>query len=213
MRPSRSSVCVLVSGGLDSCVLLAELTRGYRRVYPLFIRQGFVWEPAELRSLRRFLRAARLPVEPLTVLELPAGDLYGRHWSTTGRAVPGARTRDEAVYLPGRNWMLLSKAAVFCALRGIPVIAVGTLGQNPFADATPQFFRQVARAAGRALGCRLRVVAPFRRLSKVAVVRRGRGLPLRWTFSCVAPRADRVCGRCNKCAERARALRAAGVVL
>lgn len=204
----KSSVCALVSGGLDSCVLVAELAKTYRRVYPVFIRQGLVWERTELRHLRRYLRAlhaSRSTLHALTVLFLPAGDLYGNHWSVTGRRVPGAKTRDEAVYLPGRNLMLLSKTAVFCELNKIPVIAVGSLGHNPFPDATPKFFRDFARVSG------VRVIAPFRRLTKIQVVRRGRGWPLYLSFSCLAPQRGRHCGRCNKCAERQRAFCEAGV--
>lgn len=201
----KRSVCALVSGGLDSCVMLAELAKIYRQVHPVYVRQGLAWETAELRHLRRYLRA--IGVEPLTVLDLPVRDLYGNHWSTTGRHVPGAKTRDEAVYLPGRNLMLLSKAAVFCTMHKIPVIAVGSLGHNPFPDATPIFFRDFARLSG------VEVIAPFRRLTKAQVVRRGRHLPLHLSFSCLAPKRGRHCGHCNKCAERRRALRAAGVVL
>lgn len=211
MKP-RSAICALVSGGLDSCVLVAELAKEYRRVYPVYVRQGLIWERAELHHLRRYLRAVaaldkrgpRLPtaatIQPLTVLDMPARDLYGTHWSTTGRHVPGAKTRDEAVYLPGRNLMLLAKAAVFCELRKIPVIAVGSLGHNPFPDASPKFFREFGRLAG------VKVIAPFRSLTKKQVVRRGRGLPLHLSFSCIAPRRGRPCGQCNKCAERRRVL-------
>jgi len=190
----KRSVCALVSGGLDSCVLVAELAKTYRRVSPVYIRQGFSWERAELRHLR-----------DAVVLDFPISDVYGKHWSVTGRRVPGARTSDAAVYLPGRNLMLLSKAAVFCALHKIPVIAVGSLGHNPFPDATPEFFRDFARVSG------VKVIAPFRQLTKAQVIRRGRHLPLHKSFSCIAPKRGRHCGRCNKCAERQRAFREAGV--
>lgn len=198
-----ADVCVLVSGGLDSCVLVAELAKKYRRLHPVYIRQGLVWESTELRYLRRYLRAIHAPT--LTVLHSPVN--YGDHWSMTGRKVPDAQSRDETMYLPGRNLMLLAKAAVFCALHQIPVIAVGSLGHNPFPDATPAFFRRFARVAGQALNHRLTIIAPYRSFSKEQVIRRGRHLPLQLTFSCVAPRAGKPCGRCNKCAERERALR------
>jgi 7-cyano-7-deazaguanine synthase len=204
----KRSVCALVSGGLDSCVMLAALARRYRKVYPIFIRQGLVWEGAELAHLRRFLRAAKIPrVQSLTVLDLPVRELYGAHWSITGRRVPRATTPDEAVYLPGRNLLLLSKAAVFCKLHRIDAIAVGSLGHNPFPDATPKFFRDFARAAGEALDFRIKIIAPFRTLSKEQVVRRGHrlGLPLRLSFSCISPKNGLHCGRCNKCAERQQA--------
>lgn len=210
------SVCALVSGGLDSCVMNAELTRRYRRVNPVFIRQGLVWEEAELVYLRRFLHALTemhlmTAIQPLTILNLPTDDLYGNHWSTTGRKVPGSRTRDEAVYLPGRNLMLLSKAAVFCALHRIGTIAIGSLDHNPFPDATPKFFRDFSVAAGEALKTRPKIIAPFRKLSKEEVIRRGKALPLHLSFSCLSPRHGKHCGRCNKCAERKQAFRKAGV--
>jgi 7-cyano-7-deazaguanine synthase len=210
----KHSVCALVSGGLDSCVMLANLARRYREVHPLFIRQGLVWEPAELVHLRRFLRAAKIPrVQPLTVLALPVRDLYGAHWSTTGRKVPHATTPDEAVYLPGRNLMLLSKAAVFCAINRIDAIAIGSLGHNPFPDATPKFFRDFAAAAGQALDSHVKIVAPFRSLTKEEVVLHGHhlGLPIHLSFSCIAPRRGRHCSRCNKCAERQKAFVAAHI--
>lgn len=178
------------------------MAKTYGRVHPVFIRQGLVWERAELRHLRRYLRS--LGIGPLTILDLQVRDLYGKHWSTTGKLVPSARSRDEAVYLPGRNLMLLSKAAVFCGLHKIPVIAVGTLAGNPFPDATPEFFRDFARVSG------IKVIAPFRHLRKEQVVCRGRHLPLHLSFSCLAPRNGHHCGRCNKCAERIRALRGEG---
>jgi 7-cyano-7-deazaguanine synthase len=209
------SVCALVSGGLDSCVMLAELARSYRKVYPVFIRQGLVWERAELRHLRRYLRAsATINCEPLTILDLPVRDLYGNHWSTTGQRVPGAKTRDEAVCLPGRNLMLLSKAAVFCALHKIPVIAIGSLGHNPFPDATPKFFHDFSKAAGEALAFKVQIVTPFRQMTKTEVVCCGvrLDLPLHLSFSCLAPKRGRHCGQCNKCAERQRAFSDAGVV-
>lgn len=201
-------VCVLVSGGLDSCVLLAELARRYE-VYPLYVRHGLRWENAELAHLRRFLRAlpgSRVPLHQLTVLQLPARPLYGAHWSLGEKPVPGSRTRDQAVYLPGRNLLLLALASVFCGQRGIPTIAIGSLAGNPFTDATPRFFRRFARLAA------VRVIAPYRHLTKTEVIRRGRGLPLHLTFSCLNPQRGRPCRRCNKCAERRRAFRAAGLL-
>ena len=211
----KPAVCALVSGGLDSCAMLADLARHYRRIHPVFVREGLIWEAAELRALRRFRQALpaalRNVIAPPVVLALPVRDLYGQHWSTTGRRTPSAATPDQAVYLPGRNLLLLAKAAVFCATHRIPVIAIGSLGHNPFPDATPRFLRDFARTAGAALQHRLRIIAPFRRLTKMQVIRRHQQLPLHLTFSCIAPRAGRHCGRCNKCAERQCAIAGAGL--
>jgi 7-cyano-7-deazaguanine synthase len=208
----KSSICVLLSGGLDSCVLLAQMARTHRKVFPVYVRKGFKWEAAELFWLRKFLKRLDSPaIEPLHVITLPMDDVYTNHWSRTGRKVPNARTPDAAVYLPGRNLLLLAKTAVFCALRNIPTIALAPLNRNPFADASPDFFRHFQSLASGALGHPLRIVIPFRRLTKAQVIRRGKDLPLELTFSCIAPRGRKHCGKCNKCAERKRAFGQAGL--
>src|SRR5919109_305756 len=105
----RATCAVLVSGGLDSAVLLVERTASHSAVYPLFVESGFPWEGAELQHLKRFLDAIHSPpVQPLQVLSLPVTDLYGDHWSLTGRNVPDADSPDSAVFLPGRNVLLLA---------------------------------------------------------------------------------------------------------
>ena len=202
-------IAVLVSGGLDSAVLLAELVTAGRTVYPLYVRCGLPWEPAELDHLKRFLAAVAVPnLRPLHVLEAPARDLYGDHWSMTGRNVPGADTPDDAVYLPGRNVLLLTKAILWCHLHQVPAVALGTLASNPFPDATPEFIAALTRLTNEAVGGSVRVLRPYAGLSKSDVVRRGAGFPVQHTFSCLRPVDGQPCGACNKCEEWRQALAA-----
>jgi 7-cyano-7-deazaguanine synthase len=207
-----SPVAVLVSGGVDSAVLLAEVLREHGPVHPLYLRCGLRWETVELEHLRRFLGAIGGPrLAPLTVLEMPVADLYGTHWSTTGQGIPDADSPDEAVYLPGRNVLFLAKAMIWCHLHQVPALQLGILGANPFADATPAFFAAYQAAVNQAIGGVIEVRRPFAGLSKTQVLHRGCDLPLALTFSCIHPVAGRHCGRCNKCAERRRAFAAAGL--
>ena len=205
-------MAVLV-GGLDSAVLLAELSRRARRIVPLYIRFGLAWEEAEHASMLRFLDAVRLPVvAPLQVLELPITDLYGPHWSVTKRSVPDARSDDRSVELVGRNLLLLSKSMVFAALNSLGAIGLAITEANPFSDATPFFLNQLATLSRAAVGRPVRVLTPFRRLHKSDVIARGSGLPLHLTCSCIAPEGEIHCGACNKCAERQRGFWEAGVI-
>jgi 7-cyano-7-deazaguanine synthase len=135
------------------------------------------------------------------------GDVYRNHWSVTGRAVPDADTPDEAVYLPGRNALLIIKPAVWCRLNGIHELALAPLGSNPFADAGPPFFDAFQTALNTAVGGNLVITRPFAEMHKRDVMELGRHLPLELTFSCIAPVGRRHCGRCNKCAERRTAFR------
>ena len=213
---SERQAAVLVSGGIDSAVLAVDLLGRFGRVHPIYVRFGLRWEDTELAALRSFLeavRAGRPGLAWLTVLDEPIASIYGDHWSTDGRSdVPGYETPDEAVYLPGRNLLLAAKAGVWCRLRGIETLAFGTLRGNPFPDSTSAFFDQLQGTINRAVEGRLEILRPYERLSKREVLRRGAGLPLELTWSCLDPVGGRHCGACNKCAERQRAFREAGLV-
>lgn len=194
---------LLLSGGLDSSILLGRLLDEGRTVQPFHIRTDLSWGTAETLAVERYTAAfARPTLRPLVTLELPLADLYGRHWSVTGQAVPPADTPDEAVFLPGRNALLLIKAAVWCQMHGLETLALAPLGSNPFADTSPEFFTHLAAALGYGGGRRLEIVRPLAHLHKREVMQLGRDYPLELTFSCIAPVAGLHCGRCNKCGER-----------
>ncbi len=205
-------VAVLASGGLDSAVLVAELLRRSRRVHPIYLRFGLAWEPTEEAHLRRFLDTLTSPApEPLVVLQTPIASVYGAHWSVAGTEVPDEQSPDEAVYLPGRNLLLLAQPSVWCALHGVHTVALGTLKGNPFPDSSREFFDGFGALVQRGLGHALDVVAPFAELTKSDVLELGRGLALQHTLSCIDPQGGRHCGHCNKCAERRRAFSALGI--
>lgn len=206
-------LAILISGGLDSAVLLGEALQHHPAVHPLYVRNGLYWEGVELEYLRRFLAAVSSPaLQPLQLLDLPVADLYADHWSITGRGVPEAGSPDEAVFLPGRNVLLLSKALLWCHLHRVPALALACLAANPFPDATPAFFAAYQEAVNQAVRGSVEVQVPYAGLSKTALLRRGQALPLELTFSCLRPVAGQHCGRCNKCHERRHAFLKAHVV-
>ena len=205
-------ISVLASGGLDSSVLIAKLATA-AQIYPIYVRCGFAWEEMELDGLQSFLDALHHPnVMPVTVLSAPTGVLYGDHWSVSGASVPGAGEPDENTYLPGRNILLISLAAIWGSTHGVSRIAIGSLGGNPFSDATPEFFASFASALSMGLGHQVLVEAPLRGFHKDDLIRTFKDLPLELSLTCMAPEGTRHCGQCNKCRERQLGFRNAGVV-
>lgn len=204
------TVAVLASGGIDSAVLVGELAGGGTPVVPIYVRFGLQWEAEEEAALRQFLsQLDAAGVAPLQTFELPLANVYDAHWSLTGIDVPDSHTLDGAVHLPGRNLFQLLQPAVWCHLNGIRHLALGTLENNPFADATPEFFSLLERTLNMALGDDLRILRPYEGLSKREILLRGSALPLAATLSCLQPAGSKHCGACNKCAERRKAFAAA----
>jgi 7-cyano-7-deazaguanine synthase len=209
---------VLLSGGLDSAVLLArEAERA--RVHPAYVSVGLAWEGAELAALGDLVAAPVFKgrVEPLASLEFSMRDILApSHWAVRGTP-PSYDTPDEDVYLPGRNVVLLTKAAVFAVSRGCGRVTLGTLANNPFPDATPQFFEAMSRSLSLGLGQRIEVAAPLDQMRKEDVIRLGDSLnvPFELTLSCMNPTDGQRpihCGLCSKCRERRDAFTAARVV-
>ena len=227
------STAVLLSGGLDSAVLAAdEAASGEMR--PVYVSVGLAWEAAERAMVSRFLERAPLGprARPLVSLSVDMRDVYSAtHWAIEGRP-PAYHTPDEDVYLPGRNVILLGKAAVYCAAAKIDRLVIGTLAHNPFPDATPEFRAAMARALTLGLDHPLRIDAPYAEASKADVIRRGAalGVPFELTLSCMNPQSAFEsatestiesairnpqsaihCGSCSKCRERHDAFLAAAI--
>ena len=231
------ATAVLLSGGLDSAVLVAEEAAA-GDVHPVYVSVGLAWEAAERAIVARLLAHASLAgrVRPLASLSVDMRDVYAAtHWAVQGRP-PAYHTPDEDVYLPGRNIVLLGKAAVYCAAVNVDRIAIGTLAHNPFPDATPEFRAAMARALSLGLDRPLHIDAPFAGTEKSGVIRHGAalGVPFELTLSCMNPQSAiesavesaipstiesairnpqsaMHCGACSKCRERHDAFLAAGV--
>ena len=199
---------LLLSGGMDSTILLASLLREGNQIQPIYIRSQLAWEEEEYASLNRLLQIVKTPqLSNLVTLEVPVGDLYDQHWSTTGEGVPHANTVDAAVFLPGRNGLLILKAGLWCQLHGIPRLALAVLRGNPFEDARPRFFRNFERVLNGSGEPKIEIIYPFVHFTKKEVMQLGTICPLEKTFSCISPTDGVHCGECNKCAERQRAFR------
>jgi len=209
-----ADVAVLLSGGLDSAVLTAHAART-AVVQPIYVSAGLSWEAEETSLVERLLKSPpfRSGVCALARLAVDATDIYpDAHWARRGTP-PGYDTPDADVYLPGRNVLLLSKAGVLCALRGIPRIAIGPLAGNPFPDATPEFLASMSQTLSLGLAHQLTIEAPFSGMHKEDVIALGASLGVRFelTLSCMKPAGGRHCGLCSKCRERRDGFAAAGV--
>lgn len=205
---------MLASGGVDSTALLADALKRGEEVHPLYVAAGFVWEKAEFARLARICRelASRRLAPPRKVRVAGVRAAYGAHWAYGDRPAPPASAPDRAVYLPGRNALLLSRAAAYSASRGIDRVRIGILKNNPFPDASPAFLAEMESTLSRTLGKKLRIEAPLRASRKKDAVRRLGARVLALTLSCLRPgAAGKPCGACNKCAERERGIREAAL--
>lgn len=187
---------VLLSGGLDSAVLLASaIADGANAPLALFLDYG---QPA----LREEAAAASRVCDAL------GGALVSCRVAVPGKQALG--DGDGPRFVPGRNIVFLSFAAAFAARSGVAEVWLGAHAGDAadYADCRATFL-----AAFNAMlevgGVPVRVRAPFVETGagKVDVLRLGErlGLDGSLTFSCYAPIDGETCNRCRSCLDRASA--------
>jgi 7-cyano-7-deazaguanine synthase len=209
---------VLVSGGMDSAVVLALAREEGFAVHALSVAYG-QRHTSELDAADR-VSGALGAVEHKTVhVDLRA---IGGSALTADIDVPEAGGPGIPVtYVPARNTIMLSVALSWAEVLGASDIfcGVNAVDYSGYPDCRPQFvaaFETLANLATRAgvEGAGLRVHAPLMRMGKDAIVREGLrlGVDFAQTVSCYRADADgRACGHCDACRLRADGFAAAGV--
>lgn len=208
---------VLVSGGMDSAVVLA-IARG----------QGFECHALSVaygqRHTSELAAAAELATSVGAVHKVVNVDLrsIGGSALTADIDVPEAGGEGIPVtYVPARNTIMLSIALGWAEVLGADDLfcGVNAVDYSGYPDCRPEFieaFERLANVATKAgvEGHGLRVHAPLLRMSKADIAREGTrlGVDFSRTVSCYqADEQGRACGRCDACRLRAEGFAAAGL--
>lgn len=207
---------VLLSGGMDSTVLLTHAVKNVDRVEALFVDYG----QRHIRERQASVQVAAFLGVPWAELDLTTfGASVHSALTTRGLGVPHGHYTAETMkvtVVPNRNATLLSAAAGIAASRGLTQVltAVHSGDHAVYADCRPEFI--AAFDAATRLGCGVAVGAPFVGMWKSEICALGSMLdaPLAFSWSCYEGgdrHANRHCGRCGTCVERAEAFSDAGV--
>jgi 7-cyano-7-deazaguanine synthase len=209
---------VLLSGGMDSAVVLAMAREQGFAVHALSILYG-QRHASELAAARRVVAAQGAAAHKVLTLDLRA---IGGSALTDDIDVPEvAGTGIPVTYVPARNTVFLSLALGYAEVIGAADLFVGVnaVDYSGYPDCRPAFieaFERLANVATRAgvEGTALRVHAPLMAMSKADIVREGArlGVDFGLTVSCYqADDAGRACGRCDACRLRRLGFDEAGV--
>ena len=205
----------LVSGGMDSAVVLAEALAAGFEVHALSFRYG-QRHAVELEAAERVARSGGAASHRTVAIDLGA---IGGSALTDAIEVPKDRDQGQigvgvpATYVPARNTVFLSLALGLAETLGATDLfcGVNAVDYSGYPDCRPAFLRafehlaNLATAAGAEGGARFRVHAPLMELGKREIVLRAEalGVDLGLTHTCYDPltAGGRVlaCGRCDAC--------------
>lgn len=209
-------VVALMSGGLDSCVLVGQLLRDGREVEAISFDYG-QRHRVELDHARLLSEAYGIKQTEVNARLL--GDLaVGSALTDNRTAVPHGHYEEEsmkATVVPNRNMALLSLAAARAIATGADVAIAAHAGDHVIYPDCRDTFMDLFQATvkeGNWGASGFTVLRPFVRMSKADIVRVGAliGAPMHLTWSCYEG-GSRHCGACGTCVERKEAFELAGV--
>jgi 7-cyano-7-deazaguanine synthase len=210
---------VLVSGGMDSAVVLAMAQAQGFACHALSVRYG-QRHTSELDAAARVAQARGALEHKIVTVDLRS---IGGSALTADIDVPESPQEGIPVtYVPARNTIMLSIALGWAEVLGAQHLfcGVNAVDYSGYPDCRPEFiraFEQLANLATRAgvEGHRLTVHAPLMAMSKAAIAQEGArlGVDFSLTVSCYQADAQGLaCGRCDACRLRAAGFDAAGMV-
>lgn len=217
---SRSSAVVLLSGGMDSTVLLHHVAQRLQRrpVHALSFDYG-QRHARELEAASWQARAARAATHHIVDMSFLA-DLVsaGTTLVRGGGDVPDLDALDPSTldqpptYVPNRNMILLSIAAAYAEAHGVRDVFYGAQAHDEYGywDCTREFLDCLNVTLALNRRDPVTIHAPFIDLRKDALVTLGQelGVDFTHTWSCYRGGAT-ACGACPTCRERLNAFAAA----
>jgi 7-cyano-7-deazaguanine synthase len=188
---------VLLSGGIDSTVLLAHhVCKGYDVTAISFLYgQSHAKEVDSAKEIAAFYGVSH----HITTLSM-LGDsaLTGQ-----GKIPDGHAESVDATYVPGRNILMLAVAIGFAERLEAHNVSFGANKDdfNGYPDCRPDFVDHMDLAASLSSG--VSVTAPFMKMTKRQVVEYGHQLcaPLDLSWSCYRG-GNEPCGSCGACISR-----------
>lgn len=210
---------VLLSGGLDSCILLTQFIRRGVECYPI----SFVYGQRHNRELDAAadiaghfgLQFKLLDIQ--NIFSTLSGCLIDGSEIPTGMTYEELKSADGVAktYVPYRNGILLSIATAYAYDIGATIVAYAAHATDArggaYPDCTPVFANSQSETIFYGTGSQVILQTPFINLTKGEVLKQGLDLeaPLHLTWSCYLG-GEKPCGECPTCLERAEAFRFVG---
>ncbi|HEY4833001.1 MAG TPA: 7-cyano-7-deazaguanine synthase QueC [Waddliaceae bacterium] len=209
---------ILLSGGLDSAVVLALALEKGRECFAL----SFDYQQRhikELQSAQQIAAYYKIPHRVITIDPTP----FSSSALVSEKSIIKNRTFEEIAiseipntYVPARNTLFMAYALGLAEVLNAQEIYIGSnaLDHRPYPDCRPEFFEALQKlfrlATKQAVeGAPPIPVAPLLCWNKAEIVQEGRRLkvPLELTFSCYDPTPEGMhCCRCDACQLRFEAL-------
>ena len=208
MRIKKKKAVVLLSGGLDSSVVLS-----------IVIKKGFEPHCISFNYGQRHRREITFAKKQANIQRVFSHkvfniDFFGGSSLTDNIDVPMNKNVDQIpniipkTYVPARNTIFLSYALGYAEFLGCKDIFLGVnaIDYSGYPDCRPEFIRAFQKLSNLATkigieGQRIKIHTPLIKLTKKEIILTGikNNVNFKITASCYNPSRDISCGKCDSC--------------
>lgn len=216
---STSSAVILLSGGQDSTTCLAWAIKKFKKIYALTIHYGQLHK-IELESAKKIANRAKVP------LLLYKTDIFQQFTKSalTNKDIKIKISKNKlpTTFVPGRNLIFLSIAAIYAKQLGITNIITGVCqtDYSGYPDCRDEFVKSLEKTVNSAFGetknskTRLKIHTPLMWLTKAETVKLMQQLGkielLKYTHTCYKGERP-ACGKCPACVLRLKGFKEAKI--
>ena len=216
---SKELTIVLVSGGMDSCVVTSIADTEYELAM-LHVNYGQLTEKRELKAFNDIADYYKVNKNRRLVADISYLTKIGGSSLTDKQIEIDSPTNDNGVvpntYVPFRNTHFLSIAVSWAEVIAAKTIFIGAVAQDRpgYPDCTQPYYNAFNKliTVGTKPSTQIKVLTPIIGMQKSEIVKKGFSLnaPLDLTWSCYK-NSETACGKCNSCVLRLEAFRKAGI--
>jgi len=185
------SILILLSGGIDSAVMLWAARAGGYTVHAMHVGYGQPAGGVELNACRDLAEEGGVRLWTIHT-QMPSMDAMCAAPGLAGPRVVHAR-----------NAVLLSLATSLAVDLDCPEVWIGcnAADRADYPDCGKSFINSMSEASYYATDGKVRVRAPLLDVSKREIVRQAKalGVPLERCWSCYTPQEGKACGTCDSC--------------
>jgi len=208
-----TTALVLLSGGQDSTTCLAWAKKKFRKVYAITFDYG-QRHKIEIKAAKKIADTAKIP------LLLYKTDIFKKFTQNAlinkNIKIKIHKNKLPTTFVPGRNLIFLSIAAIYAHQLGISNIVTGVCqtDYSGYPDCRDKFIKSLEKTLNLAMETKFKIHTPLMWLTKAKTVKLMQQLGqiklLKSTHTCYKGMAT-ACGKCPACKLRLKGFKEAGI--
>lgn len=201
----NEKVVVLLSGGLDSCVVASICKTKNMEIHCLTFNYGqkHVIEIKKAKKIAKLLKVKSHKIIDMTFLS----DLVVSSLTNKNAIIPENRKIEDmknipSTYVPGRNIIFLAIAAGYAESIKATKICIGahSVDYSGYPDCKPDFLIEMEKTIKCGTNSKIEIFDPILYMNKTQIIKEGlkNKAPIKETYSCYNGEKT-PCGKCDAC--------------